>query len=106
MGFFDTKVNDSFDEVFDLNRDGNLDIFEQIRKSEYLENELRKDRDDEDDEFEDELEDDEDDEFEDELEDDEDDEFEDELEDDEDDEFEDELDDDMDDEFSGDDFDE
>lgn len=68
MGFFDTKVNDSFDEVFDLNRDGNLDIFEQIRKSEYLENELRKDRDDEEDELED-------DEFEDELDDDMDDEF-------------------------------
>lgn len=47
MGFFDRKVNDSFDEIFDLNRDGNLDIFEQLRKSEYLENELKKNTDDE-----------------------------------------------------------
>ena len=47
MGFFDRKVNDSFDEIFDLNRDGNLDIFEQLRKSEYLENELKKTTDDE-----------------------------------------------------------
>lgn len=47
MGFFDRKVNDSFDEIFDLNRDGTLDIFEQLRKSEYLENELEKNTDDE-----------------------------------------------------------
>lgn len=76
MGFFDRKVNDSFDAIFDLDRDGNLDIFEQLRKSEYLENELKKNNEDEfEDEFDDEL----DDESDDDLDDESDDDFDDEL---------------------------
>lgn len=78
MGFFDRKVNDSFDAIFDLDRDGNLDIFEQLRKSEYLENELKRNNEDEfEDEFEDELDDDLEDESDDEFDDEADEEFDD-----------------------------
>ena len=36
MGFFDRQVNSGFDDMFDLNRDGVLDGFEQGLQFEYI----------------------------------------------------------------------
>ena len=36
MGFFDEKVDNGFDALFDMNRDGVLDTWEQGLRYEYL----------------------------------------------------------------------
>lgn len=38
MGFLDNDVNNSFDSMFDYNRDGKLDYSEQAMQIEFLEN--------------------------------------------------------------------
>lgn len=41
MGFSDRDVRDSFDEMFDFNRDGHLDAFEQAMQFDFLEEGIR-----------------------------------------------------------------
>lgn len=41
MGFWDRDVENSFDRMFDYNRDGHLDMFEQAMQFEFLEEEMR-----------------------------------------------------------------
>lgn len=41
MGFWDRDVENSFDRMFDYNRDGHLDMFEQAMQFEFLEDETR-----------------------------------------------------------------
>lgn len=41
MGFWDSDVNGSFDEMFDMNHDGKLDMSERAMQFEYMENEER-----------------------------------------------------------------
>lgn len=50
MGFWDREVRDSFDEMFDYNRDGHLDSFEQAMQYDFFEESLKSDSSDEDDE--------------------------------------------------------
>ena len=104
MGFWDKDVNGSFDELFDFDRDGKLDITEQGLQYSFLEREYRRERrdstddlelDDLDDSDEDEISD----EYEDEWDDTDDDEYDDEWDDTEDDEYDDDLDDGFDDDF-------
>ena len=45
MGFWDMDVDNSFDGLFDLNRDGMLDLAEQTYQLDYLEREMREDDD-------------------------------------------------------------
>ena len=41
MGFWDRDIENSFDRMFDYNRDGHLDMFEQAMQFESLEDETR-----------------------------------------------------------------
>lgn len=41
MGFWDRDIENSFDRMFDYNRDGHLDMFEQAMQFEFLEDETR-----------------------------------------------------------------
>lgn len=41
MGFWDRDVENSFDRMFDYNRDGHLDMFEQAMQYEFLEEGMR-----------------------------------------------------------------
>ena len=41
MGFWDGDVENSFDRMFEYNRDGHLDMFEQAMQFEFLEEEIR-----------------------------------------------------------------
>lgn len=41
MGFFDNKVDNSFDAMFDFDRDGKLDFGERAAQFEYMEHEQR-----------------------------------------------------------------
>ncbi len=43
MGFFDQDVENSFDRMFDFNKDGKLDIDEQGMMFDFLDDEMRKD---------------------------------------------------------------
>lgn len=41
MGFWNREVRDSFDEMFDFNRDGHLDSFEEAMKFEFIEESMK-----------------------------------------------------------------
>ena len=41
MGFFDDSVDNSFDAMFDFDRDGELDVTERAAQFEYMEHEQR-----------------------------------------------------------------
>ena len=55
MGFGDVDVSNLFSGLFDLNRDGMLDLAEQTYQLDYLEREMREDNDLDDDEEDDDL---------------------------------------------------
>lgn len=49
MGFWDKEVRDGFDGIFDYNRDGQLDIFEQAMQYEFYKESMKSDSSDDDD---------------------------------------------------------
>ncbi len=55
MDFWSRDVENSFDDMFDLNRDGRLDIGEQGYQQDFLMRQIEEDEDDEDDDDLDEL---------------------------------------------------